>query len=124
VSANICLIRAFRLWGADGYLHLRQPGRPNLGDVFATGNVGAWRHPDRVHLHAARHGAARWHDGREQQPWAPGATYNAANQPLHDGTATRDYNSLLQPLLGGLVIDKTSRALPIVAIEGFDVVSE
>jgi RHS repeat-associated protein len=28
--------------------------------------------------------------------WASGATYNAANQPLFDGTATRTYNSLLQ----------------------------
>jgi RHS repeat-associated protein len=28
--------------------------------------------------------------------WASGATYNAANQPLHDGTATRAYNSLNQ----------------------------
>ena len=28
--------------------------------------------------------------------WASGATYNAANQPLNDGTATRTYNSLLQ----------------------------
>jgi RHS repeat-associated protein len=28
--------------------------------------------------------------------WASGATYNAANQPLYDGTATRAYNSLNQ----------------------------
>ena len=28
--------------------------------------------------------------------WASGATYNAANEPLYDGTATRTYNSLLQ----------------------------
>jgi len=28
--------------------------------------------------------------------WASGATYNAANQPLFDGTATRTYNSLNQ----------------------------
>ncbi len=28
--------------------------------------------------------------------WATGVTYNAANQPLYDGTATRTYNSLLQ----------------------------
>jgi RHS repeat-associated protein len=28
--------------------------------------------------------------------WVSGATYNAANQPLYDGTATRTYNSLLQ----------------------------
>jgi len=28
--------------------------------------------------------------------WASGATYNAANQPLYDGTATRTYNNLLQ----------------------------
>ena len=28
--------------------------------------------------------------------WASGATYNAANQPLNDGTGTRTYNSLLQ----------------------------
>jgi RHS repeat-associated protein len=28
--------------------------------------------------------------------WASGATYNAASQPLHDGTATRTYNNLLQ----------------------------
>jgi YD repeat-containing protein len=28
--------------------------------------------------------------------WASGATYNAANQPLYDGTATRTYNNLFQ----------------------------
>ncbi len=28
--------------------------------------------------------------------WASGATYNAANQPLYDGTATRTSNNLLQ----------------------------
>jgi RHS repeat-associated protein len=28
--------------------------------------------------------------------WASGVTYNAANQPLYDGTATRTYNNLLQ----------------------------
>jgi YD repeat-containing protein len=28
--------------------------------------------------------------------WASGATYNAANQPLYDGTATRTYNNLMQ----------------------------
>ena len=28
--------------------------------------------------------------------WASGATYNAANQPLNDGTATRAYNRLHQ----------------------------
>ena len=31
-----------------------------------------------------------------QKTWASGATYNAANQPLYDGTATRTYNNLLQ----------------------------
>ena len=29
-------------------------------------------------------------------PWASGATYNAANRPLYDGTTTRTYNNLLQ----------------------------
>jgi YD repeat-containing protein len=28
--------------------------------------------------------------------WASGVTYNAANQPLYDGTATRTYNRLMQ----------------------------
>jgi len=28
--------------------------------------------------------------------YASGATYNAANQPLNDGTGTRTYNNLLQ----------------------------
>ena len=31
-----------------------------------------------------------------QKTWASAATYNAANQPLYDGTATRTYNNLLQ----------------------------
>ncbi len=31
-----------------------------------------------------------------QKTWASGVTYNAANQPLYDGTATRTYNNLLQ----------------------------
>jgi RHS repeat-associated protein len=35
-------------------------------------------------------------DNYWNRTWASGATYNAANQPLYDGTATRTYNSLLQ----------------------------
>jgi YD repeat-containing protein len=35
-------------------------------------------------------------DNYLNRTWATGATYNAANQPLYDGTATRTYNNLLQ----------------------------
>jgi YD repeat-containing protein len=35
-------------------------------------------------------------DNYLNRTWASGATYNAANQPLYDGTATRTYNTLLQ----------------------------
>jgi hypothetical protein len=35
-------------------------------------------------------------DNYLNRTWASGATYNAANQPLYDGTATRTYNNLLQ----------------------------
>ena len=37
-----------------------------------------------------------WSDGRGSTVNISGATYNPANQPLYDGTATRAYNSLLQ----------------------------
>jgi YD repeat-containing protein len=37
-----------------------------------------------------------WSDSRGPTTYASGATYNPANQPLHDGTAIRAYNSLLQ----------------------------
>jgi hypothetical protein len=59
-------------------------------------DVGDLWYADILHLQAGRHGAAHGHDGREPLRLASGAIYNAANQPLNDGTATRTYNSLLQ----------------------------